>query len=252
MRQRPAKLSNRNCCYSDEQIRKIDRKEESQLDWRDFDAIFAISGCTATYDEQVYYLPGALTYLIEHPSEGAEFVADIAYFLSKEAGRLTEENLLAPSIDALWRAFRAWTSEFAVVHFDEAACRAKGWRLDHGDYVENSDSLRELIDVLLRYHTHAHVAEEMVASWLRPDRRAEDSAWLLEFAKEQRHAYEFFSREYPGKDRETTPTRFSTIYPIISDTSLLRDEFARIRDTLVARTPSPTYWPDLLKALSLE
>ena len=223
-----------------------------QLGRREFDIIFTISGCTAQYDEQVFYLPYAFRCLAVHPSEGEDFLADLVHFLSTNAESLRGDHLLDACLESVRSLFRAWTADFQVVHFDAAACRAKGWGLDHSDYIVNSQTVRELIDCLLRYQPNSDLAEELVNRWRRADRTEVDSACLLEFAKEERDAWDYYSRTYPGKDRENTPTRFvRSIREIVSDNIFLQAELDRIHDTVVKNEESPTYWPDLIAALGL-
>lgn len=93
-RARPAKISNENCCYSDEDVREIDATPDSDLRWSSFKTIFTIAGCTATYEEQTYFLPLALEYLKRNPEDGSEYTSDLVYFLSMHAEDLQRDGLL--------------------------------------------------------------------------------------------------------------------------------------------------------------
>jgi hypothetical protein len=192
-RPRPVRLSNRNCCYSDDELVAIDGKDIGQLTWNDFEAIFPLSGCTAEYDQQLYYLPLALNYLRGHPGEGNEFVAGLVFFIASHQDRLATDGLLEASLAQLRACFEEWMSKFEVTHLDAAACAAKGWRVELRDYVENSSAVHELIEELLRYGLD-RLVEELMDSWVAVRRSPRDAAWLLEFAREERE-YEDYSRE---------------------------------------------------------
>lgn len=251
-RQRPYRLSNQNCCYSDDAIAEIDAKEIAAVTWNDFEAIFALSGCTAEYDEQVYYLPLALRYLLEHPGDGSEFAAGLTYFIASHQDRLAPDGFLEPSLAQLRACLEEWTATFQVVHFDAAACAAKGWRRDHSDYVENSWALRELVDVLLRYEL-GQLAEEWVESLIGMRRSPQASAWLLEYAREERTSYEYYSRgDRVPRHIDMTPSKRSPrIFNTLMSNLLLQTAYDEIKDTIVASERSPTYWPDLVGSLGL-
>src|SRR4051794_9225342 len=205
-RTRPIRLSNRNCCYSNERIAEIDAKSLDTLSWSDFEAIFTLSACTAKYDEQLYYLPVALSYLAARPDDGPDFVPGLVHFIASHREALIQDNYYSPSIEELRRAFAVWTAQFSVVHFDASACAAKGWRIDHDDIVENSGAVKDLIDALVTHGLSA-VADDLVRQWQASDHDDIRSAWLLEFAKEQRSDYGYYSREeaMPG-GVDMTPT----------------------------------------------
>jgi hypothetical protein len=223
-----------------------------ELGASEFDTIFAISGCTAKYEEQLFYLPYALEYLIVHPSEGEDYLADLVYFMSVNSNSLRNDGVLEAIHASIAIIFKFWTKAFDVVHFDLAACRAKGYRLDHSDYVENSQEVREMIDCLLRYQPNSQLAENLVSTWMRPNRTDTESAWLLEFAKEERRGYDYYSRTYPGKEWENIPTKFvPLIFEAVTDTRNLQRALDQIRTTIIKNEKSPTYWPDLIAALGL-
>lgn len=249
---RPAHLSNQDCCYSDEQIASIDAKPIQELSWSDFEAIFTLSGCTAEFEEQLFYLPLALEYLVDHPRDAAEFLPGVVNFIAVHRNELSDRGFFDPAVNELRAAFVEWTATFSVRHFDARACAAKGWRIDHSDVVERSSTLCDLIDALLRYGL-ASVAEELISSWTTTGSRPESSAWLLEFAREQRQGYEYYSREGAmPRGVDMTPTRRSKqIFTIIMDQTCLQAAYDHIRGSLVANERSPTYWRDLRASLKL-
>jgi len=93
-RPRPERLANKNCCYSNDRVHAIDVKDLNALEWTDFEVIFTISGCTAEYDQQVYYLPSALNCLFHQAYDGIEFLPGVIYFASRNADRLQTDGLL--------------------------------------------------------------------------------------------------------------------------------------------------------------
>lgn len=252
-RERPLRLSNEGCCFSDEEMAAVTAKDDAALDWRDFAAIFTLSGCTAKYNEQLYYLPIALACLKEHPHEGTEYLPGLTDFITSFQEPLANEGFLDGAMTMLRACFDHWTAEFKVVHYDAAACAAKGWKLDHDDHVEHSDTIEAFVDDLYRYGLTTF-AEELVESWIRPDRRPEDSAWLLEFARATRERYDYYSK--PGATPphlDMTPTRRSQrIVAIVTNQELLQAEFNCIRETIVRAEQSPTYWSELVSPLGLK
>ena len=229
-RKRPARLSNQNCCVSDATVRAIDEKELAGFDWSDFETIFTMSGCTAQYDEQVYYLPYALDHVIQ--DQGNELLPSMVYFVARHADELRAEKLFAPCIDAFYAWFQTWTREFKIVHFDEAACRAKRWNLTHFDYVKNADNVRDLLETLGQHMKEHGLTEAMIRHLFRPGHTPEDSAWLLEIARDQNY----------GAER---------IEQIASDTTLFQRTLDELKTTLMRSATCPRYWQDVAGELAL-
>jgi hypothetical protein len=204
------------------------------------------------YDQQLYYLPFALTHLKDSPSDGIEFVAGLVYFIAAKRDRLEKDGYFHAVLDELRTSFRNWTAQFRVIHFDAAACAAKGWRRHHDDYVENSDAVGELIDALLRYGLAA-LAAELVESWTVIRRSREEAAWLLEYAKAQREGYAYYlGDKATPKGFDMTPTKRSkNIGAIVRNDLLLQSTYEEIKDSVVAAESSPTYWIDLVTSLGL-
>jgi len=250
-RPRPERLANKNCCYSNDRVHAIDVKDLNALEWTDFEVIFTISGCTAEYDQQVYYLPSALNCLFHQAYDGIEFLPGVIYFASRNADRLQTDGLLEATSGALESCFRAWTERFAVVHFDEEACKAKGWQIRHFDYVRNTEAVRELLDLLVRHSSLQVVAERMVRYLVRDDRRAEDSAWLLEIAKEARDGASYYSFEYPDIRTKRVPAAASEIQHILMNRDLLQREFNSTKDAPIRTETCEMYWNTLAEELGL-
>jgi hypothetical protein len=225
---------------------------DAELGWSDFKALFAISSCTATYDERLYFLPLALDYLRLNPREGTEYTSDLLYFLSSHAQELRRDELLEEALRAIRSCVDAWTESFSVVHFDLDACRAKGWRLDHDDYVRNADAVKDIVDGLLRYKTHVLLAEELVVQWTAPGRSATAAAWLLEFAREERRTYRYYSKNPAPARLDMVPTKSNArIHAAVTDQDALQIALTEVASTIVPMTESPTYWPDLISQLEL-
>ena len=249
---RPLRVSNSNCCYSDAEIEAVNATPDSELDWRAFKILFNTAGCTAKYHEQLYFLPLALDYLRHNPYEGAEYISDLVHFLAGESAALERDQLLQPVLQRLRACFSSWTEKFSVVHYDLEACRAKGWVLDHDDIVTNLDVVRELIDYLLTTRTHSVLAESLVLRWLSPDRSATDAAWFLEYARSESKAYEYYAA-HPAAYLDMTPSKSNArIYSAITDRAALASALQLVGRTLLRETPSPSYWPDLVRQLKLE
>ncbi|MFA6956715.1 MAG: hypothetical protein WC538_12665 [Thermoanaerobaculia bacterium] len=250
-RPRPTRLANKNCCYSNDRVHAIDLKEFDALEWTDFQVIFTISGCTAEYDQQVYYLPAALNCLLDQAYDGIEFLPGVIYFASRNAERLDTDGLLVATSDALESCFRTWTERFEVLHFDEAACKAKGWQIRHFDYVRNTEAVSELLDLLVRHSSLQVVAERMVRYLVRADHRPEDSAWLLEIAKAARDGASYYSFEYPDTKSKLVPANASEIQHILMNRDLLQREFNHTKDAPIRKDTCEMYWNGLADELGL-
>lgn len=162
---RPRELFTAGCCYRVKDLRAILEKPDSSLDWPDFAIFFKPARCVATYEQAVYFLPLALDYLRREPMHGREYVYGLVHFLSRpeDADRIEEDKLSGPCRTALQACFDSWIETFEVVHFDEEACRNKGWRLGHFDYVKNSEAVIDLIDTLVLHRRHEDLAVDLLS-----------------------------------------------------------------------------------------
>ena len=237
---RPLSLFNQGCCITDRELSDILALGDEDLKFHEFRSLFHIARCVGTYDELVYFLPHALEYIKQNPDDGFECMSHIVHFVSGEVESLGGDGLIEPCRNAIWGWFKQWTTSFSVQHYDEQACKQKGWIIKYDDIVANSQLVCELVDYLLWQRTHADLAKKMIRSLAQQDQDQTQSAWFLEYAHEVRAGY--IVSQACGD---------SEIQRLVTDEQLLQSHYDRIASTVVAREKSPTYWPDVCKALSL-
>ena len=188
--------------FSQPELRKLLQQPDDQLSFNDFRTIFHWRTPAGTYEEVAYFLPLALEHMRCAPDDAREFIDGIICFASEHAVQLTKDQLFSQIEKAMRSCFEAWTNQFLVEHFDEKACQDKGWNINHYDYVNNSEIVRELIESLTTSQD-----------------KATRSAWLLEYAREagvfmfehgllQRH---YKSIEVTLVANEPSPTYWKTI-----------------------------------------
>jgi hypothetical protein len=127
------------------------------------------------------------------------------------------------------------------VHYDRAACAAKGWTLLYADHVAREESVTGLLDELSRFLAFQPLAAELFASLVAPGRSDAAAAWYLALSRNFGENFGYYER---------TPAlaparRVASIVSLIDDVDRIIDAWAQIRDTVVARETSPTYWRDL-------
>jgi hypothetical protein len=234
---RPTKLSNPHRHFSQSTVDRIIQSDDEHLTWSDFKIIFHWGTPAGSYDEIVYFLPLALRLMKNNPRDSLEFMPGVLCFIEHEIQRLESDSLDQSTRRAIEEIFQAWTSRFVVVHYDVAACRAKGWTLDHDDIVENSQSVLELVENLQTFPAFPEFADELITSLAIQQEYPIQSAWFLEYAR----------LDSSIRLIEVTPAQRR----LIEDRVLLQDHYDRIARTIVPRTASPTYWPDLRISLGL-
>lgn len=256
-RPRPIKISNQGCCYSDARVASIAKKPVEQLGWDDYRVLFDIARCVGQYSELVYFLPFALDYLARQPDDSIECQHQIVNFCSVEAPSLERDGLLEECRSALTRCFDRWTGSFEVIHFDRSKSAEKGWGLPYFDMVKHSDVVADFIEELVRRRAHADLAVRLIAS-LAESGDPVKSAWLLEYARQARDHYStFHDPNYRGDTRDSvdalmTPSKSTSIRTLVQDSALLRKHYQSIKDSLVKRAKSPTYWGDACVLLGID
>jgi hypothetical protein len=179
--------------------------------------------------ECLYFLPIGFRVLGEGKTTALEFVDGLIWWISKHHAAL-EARGVAPAVErALVATLGRLTSDFEVVHYDNAACRAAGWSLDHDDIVHGSELLAQMLIELERFRVWKHLALDFVRR-LRDAADAKSSAWYVEYARR----------------------RFDAIrHPIQSATAMLADpdvlaaKIRAVRRSLLWES-APSYWRDVV------
>src|SRR5688572_4895915 len=186
-----------------------------------------------TYEETCYFLPLAFTYILAHDEDALELVTSIVWYCSEYAEKLRTDKILEYAKQGIQTCLEHWTKQFEVVHFDAEGCRAKGWGLDHFDYVRNIEPIGQALDDLMRFHAHSDLAVSFVGE-LRQSSDSVKQAWFLELLRSKLSADPYCPPNYPE------------IVQLFEDKKRIRTVVNSVKDTVVPFEKSPTYWSDSL------
>ncbi len=206
------------------------------MGWRDYFWIFAVGVAPVTYEEGLFFLPDAFDCLRQNTDgDGIQIDSGVIWFISHHADRLKADGLLAACQGEVDRCFAHWTRQFVVIHFDQAACEAKGWRLKRFNIVEDSQVLCETIEALVQWETNRAWGESFIARLAESENDPLQSAWFLEYAHEATCWGEF--HQYPenlGRER-----------------ALLERHARIVLESKELFDVHPTYWEDVFDGLNL-
>lgn len=278
---RPRELSNPYCEFLDECVAELLAMSDEDLGGEEFSDLFSPVSM-GSFEETAYYLPLAFRFMQEKGEGSGDCIVGFAFWLSHHAEALGKLGADKYVVAELGLVLQSWTSEFNVRHYDEAACRAKGWVLRYDDNVENSEDLAQLVHCLVEEGVFARVAEGFVAT-LAESASPLAAAWFLEFTRWQEEGlfdcvtggempvpdieterqllletsraygagvYEAEFEAYLAAPRDTKFVKSDAILRLIRDESLL----TRARDKVASGTlfdPAATYWRDTLHFLGL-
>ena len=135
---KPAHLSDPMRDFSQEELAGILSKQDTELDWHDFDCLFQGKLPAGTYEEVRYYIPLACSY-IENQADACDFFEHFSIWIEDNSERLKEDDLLAPVVSAFRNLFRKATSSFLL--------EENG---DHCLYPSGCNSVESLLEALFR------------------------------------------------------------------------------------------------------
>ena len=135
---KPALLSDPMRDFSQEELAGILSKQDTELDWHDFDCLFQGKLPAGTYEEVRYYIPIACSY-IENQADACDFFEHFSIWIEDNSERLKEDDLLAPVVSAFRNLFRKATSSFLL--------EENG---DHCLYPSGCNSVESLLEALFR------------------------------------------------------------------------------------------------------
>lgn len=220
VRPRPETLSNRGCCIADEDLEQVLRTADADLSWREFQEIFPVSGCAGEYDEQLYFVPLAFAHLAATPTETGDFALGFVHFFERNADRLDRDHLREAAEQAFADLLAGWTATFDV---------------------ERSPAVTELLELLFERPALEHVGEAAVLRLLEAGAPETSAAWFLELARAMNEGGLYLPDNVSAR----------AVRALLSDPLVLAAQYKRIRDSLVAAEPSPSYWRDVLVAIGL-
>ena len=135
---KPMRLSDPMSDFSQEELAGILSKQDTELDWRDFDCLFQGKLPAGTYEEVRYYIPLACSY-IENQADACDFLEHFSVWIEDNCERLKEDDLIAPVVSAFHNLFRKETSSFSL--------EENG---DHGLCPSGCNSVESLLEALFR------------------------------------------------------------------------------------------------------
>ncbi|MBC7813932.1 MAG: hypothetical protein H7175_22450, partial [Burkholderiales bacterium] len=187
-----------------------------------------------TYDESVYFLPGAFRYFIANEEYALEIVTALIGFVSIHKDRLEQDGILEIVRDCIRECFERWTGEFVVVH----DLMAEGAPVAYFDYVKNTAFVASTIAELARFETHVDIAEKFLRDLTENDGDPVKAAWFLEFAA--------------SRFQYAEPIEHESIVALINDKDRLNKAAEIVRRHQDFIDAAPTYWRDTFKVLNID
>ena len=233
---RPAKLSDPHRDFTPKLLAELLATPDSQLQWNHLQNLLGPFLPAGTYQESVYFLPFAFAGL-RRDDDALELTASVTWFVSEYADNLASDGILDECRAEIMSCLLYWMRDFTVLHFDRAACAAKGWGLLCFDYVLRSEAICQTLCDLDRYNRHADLTDEFIARLASSDDPA-SVGWFLELARAQ-------------NDVCHPPVRAS-FHRYFSDIAFLARKQAIAEEHLRSTTASPTYWDDAFLKIGLK
>jgi hypothetical protein len=172
-----------------------------------------------------------------HELDGLEIVTPIVGFIAKNHKYLAEDGILDIVRDCIRELLSYWTREFEVIHYEEKACREKGWGLKYFDYVKNCDVIGMATQDLVRFESDADLAVAFVHGLAYNSDNLVKASWFLQYSSSQGDIY--------------YPPLYEPITRIINDEELLLKAAVVVEEHVIPNEPSPTYWRDTFMKLGL-
>jgi hypothetical protein len=234
---RPQKLSDPGYDFRPDSLRALLAVPDEKLEWhhyKDFLGPFLPAG---TYEESVYFLPGAFKMLQEEQEHGLDLTTSVIWFASENAAQLEADGLLESCRNEITNCLQKWTQIFEVLHFDKDACMKKEWVISYFDYVRNVEEVCETLCDLDRFEKHGDLADEFLESLVQSTATPVQSAWFLELVRAQ-------------EDVRPPPSR-PFFLSLFANQEILIEKQLAVENFILKKTPSPTYWRDTFKAIGL-
>lgn len=235
---RPLQLSDPCYDFRPESLRALLAVPDEKLEWHHYNDLLGPHLPAGTYEEVVYFLPGALETPRQKEEDALDLTSAVVGFISKNSTQLEADGLLQTSREGLVDCLRYWTQVFKIVHFDEEACRKKEWKLSYMDYVQNTEAVCETLTQLDRFEIHGDLADQFLMEIADREAGPTQSAWFLELVRAQTDVY------FPPIHRPAFQTLFS-------DTNLLHEKRDVVEKSSLKQADSPTYWRDTFELIRI-
>jgi hypothetical protein len=210
---------------------------DSKLTWSDFQILLGPHLPAGSYEEVAYFLPLAFDHIRARQEDALDLCTTLTWFCSTYSKQLASDGVVESARQSMADLLRRWTATFDITHFDEAACRAKGWGIKYSDYVQRSETVYQTLCDFTEYVEHSDLAEYFMEDLSAFGRDPIKAAWLLDLVR---------SREEPYHPPLTAATQ-----KCAADTDLLQRAFDCVAATGSLWNASPTYWYDTARILTL-
>jgi hypothetical protein len=230
---RPKSLSDPHHGNFEYELKELLNTPDENLTFSDFRSLLGPYLPAGTYEETCYFLPLAFTYILAHDDDALEFVTSLVWYCSEYADKLRADRILEDSRQGIRKCLDHWTKQFEVVHFDAEGCRARGWGLEHFDYVRNMEVVGQALDDLMRFFSHSDLAVAFITELCQSNEPVKQ-AWFLEFLRGKLKGDAYCPPNYEEIDR------------LFENKRRIRSLVATVKNTVVPFEKSPTYWSDSL------
>ncbi|MBC7813931.1 MAG: hypothetical protein H7175_22445 [Burkholderiales bacterium] len=229
-RPRPTKLSDPFRDFSGDTLAKLLATPDDKLDASQYRNLLGFLPA-GTYEEVIYFLPGAFRYFIANEEAAFDIPAEIIRYVSINKIYLDDDGILETVRDCLRECLDRCTKEFVVIHKARAVSQTS-----YIDDVKHSDFIAEFTFELVSCETHADLIEQFVRGLSDNNNDPVKSAWFLEYS----------ARLYsPAVDPE--PVR-----SLVKDQERLNMAADIVRHHSEFIDTAPTYWRDTFKLLNIE
>lgn len=225
---RPTKLSDPYHDFSGDMLAKLLAVPDDELNNVQYRLLLGPHLPAGTYEEIVYFVPGAFRYLLEK-EDAFEFTYSLIGFVSQNAERLESDGILETVRDCIRECFERWTVEFV----------GDSPQLDFYHVAHIDD----LIDELVRFKTHVDISQAFVRELAYNDTDPVKAAWFLELVRFRREEFQILGDSKP---------KHPTIERLTDDEKRLNIAAQLVKRWLIGDGPAPTYWRDTFKLLNLD
>lgn len=237
---RPSSLSDPFHDFTEDRLKEILETPDAEMTWWHYQQILGPFLPAGTYEEAAYFLPRAFGHIRSHDDVALDLVTSLAWFISEYRPRLEADGAAGACRDLMGSCFDQWTAEFTVVHFDRAACHAKGWGLRYFDYVKHSEVVAEGTCDLIRFKANADLAIRIYQQVSREGASPVEAAWFLEVARQH------------FTDDVRKPPKHGEITKIIEDKEIAERSARLVASGLEGFADFPSYWRDTFNGLAIE
>ncbi len=235
---RPRKLSDPYHDFSPDMLEELLAIPDDKLKEHQYLQLLGPILPAGTYEESVYFLPGAFRYLIvQSPDDYLDIIPSVIGFVSKNTKYLEKDRILDEVRACIRECFTHWTSHFIVVH-RRSGNDERNRTPAYGDYVRNSETIQVAIRELVKWEQPSDLAEAFVQELADNTSNPLKAAWYLEYARASR-------------DRLQQPLNNQRLSYLSHNKAQLQKAAQLVRQHLVSTEQSPTYWRDTFRALKL-